>query len=158
MEQLLNKEDYEYNFEFFKPKQFEIWAKVDSMGRNIIYQDENYKISIDSFVNPTYLTLYYSKIGRDFKVGELICTDKYFKSGRYITMKYVSVQNNHKGRGLSYRMVNSLLSILDTEIQGIITNFEQRDKNSPIVKMFCNLGAFKNELGYLEIKNPKNNG
>jgi len=164
MVQLLNKQDYEYSFELLNPKQFEIWAKVDSMGRNIIYQDAEYKISIDSFENPKYLKLYFNKNGRDLKVGELICSDKYFNSTngekpvRYISMKYVFVNDNHKGRGFSYRMVNSLLSVLNDEIDGIITNFDNRNKNSSIVKMFSNLGAFKNGYGYLEIKNPKKNG
>ena len=72
-------------------------------------------------------------------------------------MKYVKVDTKHKGRGLSYRMVNSLLSVLNEEIKGIITNFDQRDKNSSVVKMFHNLGAFRNEFGYLEIQNPKRN-
>jgi hypothetical protein len=163
MVRLLNKEDYEYNFELFKEKQFEIWAKVDSMGRNIVYCDNEYKISIDSFDKPSLVNLYYNYKGRDVKVGELICFDKYFISKnnqttfKFISMKYVTVQDKHKGRGLSYRMVNSLLSILNKEIKGIITNFDQRNKNSSIVKMFNNLGAFRNEFGYLEIQNPKRN-
>jgi hypothetical protein len=163
MERLLNKEDYEYNFELLKPKQFEIWAKVDSMGRNIVYWDNEYKISIDSFQKPSLVNLYYNSNGRDIKVGELICIDKYFISKnnhtpyKYLSMKYVKVDTKHKGRGLSYRMVNSLLSVLNEEIKGIITNFDQRDKNSSVVKMFHNLGAFRNEFGYLEIQNPKRN-
>lgn len=158
MAQKLNKKsDYEYSFELLKPKSFEIWARVDSMGRNVIYQDSEYKISIDNYIKPTLLKLYYNKKGKDMKVGELVCNEKIHLGKNYISLKYIDIQDNHKGKGFSFRMTNALLSILNFNIEGIITNFDSRQNSSSILKLFTTLGGYKNDFGYLQIKNPKHN-
>ena len=75
------------------------------------------------------------EVPKSYNNGQISCSDKYFnisnsqKTIRYISMKYVFVNDNHKGRGFSYRMVNSLLSVLNEDTQGIITNFDKRNKN-----------------------------
>jgi hypothetical protein len=157
VQKLNKKADYEYSFELLKPKSFEIWARVDSMGRNIIYQDSEYKISIDNYIRPTLLKLYYNKKGRDMKVGELVCNEKNHLGKSYVSLKYIDIQDNHKGKGFSFRMINSLLSILNCNIEGIITNFDSRKNSSSILKLFTTLGGYKNDFGYLQIKNPKHN-
>jgi hypothetical protein len=40
------KRDYEYAIEIIKPQRLEIFANIDFLGRNIIFQDEKYKIDL----------------------------------------------------------------------------------------------------------------
>jgi len=89
-------------------------------------------------------------------VGELICTIKKIFGRKYIVLNYVTVDTKHRGGGYSYRMMNCLLSVLNNDIEGVLTNYSRRINKKPMKKFFECLGGFKNELGYLEIKNPKN--
>jgi len=154
----LRKRDLEYNFKITLQKDCEIWASVDCIGRKVIFKDSNYKITVDNYEKPSVLRLFFkSTVNQNFiKVGELVCTEKKIFSRNYIFLNYVDVENNHRGGGYSHRMMNCLLSILNKDVEGILTNYSQRLNKKPMLKFFNSLGGFKNELGYLEIKNPKN--
>jgi len=54
-------------------------------------------------------------------------------------------------------MMNCLLSILNPNIKGLITNINDRLNVKPMFKFFNELGGYKNDFGYLEILNPKRN-
>jgi hypothetical protein len=151
------KRDYEYGIEISKPKKFEIFANIDFFGRNIIFQDENYKISIDNFEEPNLIKLLYKSDNRDIKVGELVCTKKTYFNNDYIYINYVNVSDKHKGAGYSYRMMNCLLSILNPNIKGILSCYKDRIEKKPMVKLFSELGGYVNGFGYIEILNPKIN-
>jgi hypothetical protein len=115
------KRDYEYAIEIIKPQRLEIFATTDFLGRNIIFQDEKYKITLDSFEEPSVIKLLYKSENRDIKVGELICSKKTYFNNDYFYINYVTVSDKHKGAGYSYRMMNCLLSILNPNIKGLIT-------------------------------------
>lgn len=151
----LKKRDYEFSPELLKPKGFELWAKVDSVGRKLIWQDSNYKIAVDSYLHPNVLRLITDATIGEKKVGELVCNEKNIFGKKYISLTYVNVDNEHKGAGYSFKMMNCLIAILSEDIEGIITNFENRINPKPVKKLFKTLGGFKNSFGYLEIKNPK---
>ena len=151
------KRDYEYAIDIIKPKRLEIFANVDFLGRNIIFQDEKYKITLDNFEEPSVLKLLYKSENRDIKVGELVCSKKTYFNNDYFYINYVTVSDKHKGAGYSYRMMNCLLSILNPDIKGLITTIKNRVDVKPILKLFNELGGYKNDFGYLEILNPKKN-
>ena len=52
-------------------------------------------------------------------------------------------------------MINSLLSILNDNIEGIVTNYKLRQNRKSMKRFFEYLGGFINDFNYLEIKNPK---
>lgn len=147
--------DYEYSPEILRQKPFELWAKVDSLGRKLIWQDENYKIIVDCYENPTLVSLYTEATIGERKVGELICSESEYFGKKYIRLHFLDIERKHKGAGYSYKMMNCLLSILPENIEGIITNYSDRLNPEPIKKLFTNLAGFVNDFGYLEIRNPK---
>lgn len=151
------KRDYEYAIEIIKPQRLEIFANIDFLGRNIIFQDEKYKITIDNFDEPSVLKLLYKSENRDIKVGELVCSKKTYFNNDYFYINYVVVSDKHKGSGYSYRMMNCLLSILNPSIKGLIVNIKDRLQVKPMIKLFTELGGYKNGFGYMEILNPKKN-
>lgn len=155
MVEVLKKRDYEFSPELLKPKGFELWAKVDSLGRKLIWQDSNYKISVDSYSHPTVFRLLTKATKGEKKIGELVCSEKTMFGKKYISLNYVNVFDEHKGAGYSFKMMNCLISMLSEDIEGIITNFDNRIDPKPVKKLFTSLGGFKNSFGYLEIKNPK---
>lgn len=155
MEQRLKKPDWEYSPEIIKAKNCEFWSNVDSLGKNVIYQDTDYKIVVDSFNNPSLIKLYKKRKYNEKKVGEIICSKKTYSNKDYIYLNYINIVDEYKGGAYSYRMVNSLLSILNKNIEGIVTNYEVRKNKKSMKLFFNNLGGYLNEFGYLEIKNPK---
>jgi len=155
MERQLRKPDWEYSPEIVARKNCEIWANVDFFGRNVIYRDSNYKIVVDSFNKPQVVRLFTNATINEKKVGELIVTHKEYKGKKYIYLNYISISDKYKGGAYSFRMINSLLSILNHDIEGIVTNYELRNKKSAMKTFFQYLGGFVNDFNYLEIKNPK---
>lgn len=155
MGEQLKKRDYEYSHELIKPKVFELWANVDSFGRKLIYNDSEYKISVDSYSNPRILRLFTKATKGDKKVGELVCFRKTFYGKNYVSMKYVKIDSEHRGQGYSYKMINCLLAILDEEVEGLITAYKSRYNQKPMYQLFVSLGGYINEFEYLEIRNPK---
>lgn len=152
----LKKRDIEYNPLIAQHRPFEIWSTVDSLGRKIIWNDGVYKIAVDSYKSPTLLRLFAPATKGEKVVGELICSSKELFGKKYIYLNFVTVDSNHRGQAYSHRMVNCLLSILNNDIEGIITNYESRKNPKPMRTFFEALGGFINTNGYLEIKNPKN--
>lgn len=155
MLKLSGKKDWEMNPLIISPKNCEIWANVDIVGRNVVYRDSNYKVVVDSFNKPQIVRLFTQATINEKKVGELICSEKMYFGKKYLFMNYVKIDDNHKGGGYSYRMMNSLLSILQDDVQGIITLYKQRSNYKEMYNYFSVLGGFVNEFGYLEIRNPK---
>lgn len=138
----------------------EIWAKTDFMGRNIIYQDESYKISINSFLKPKVVNLFKTSFPSEKKVGELVLFEKYHNNKQYLIIKYVTLDISTDNENYNYyysRMINSVLSILPKNIDGILINFDDRINKKEIVNLFSELGGYNNNFGYLQIKNPKLN-
>jgi hypothetical protein len=88
-------------------------------------------------------------------VGELLCTPKERFGKKYIYLKFVRVDDDHKGSGYSFKMLNCLLAMLPSDTEGIISNFTSRNNPKPILNLFKTLGGFKNDFGYIELKNPK---
>jgi len=101
--------------------------------------------------------LLYKSENRDIKVGELVCSKKTYFNNDYFYINYVVVSDKHKGSGYSYRMMNCLLSILNPNIKGLIVNIKDRLEVKPMIKLFTELGGYKNGFGYMEILNPKKN-
>jgi len=155
MEQQLRKPDWEYSPEIVASKNCEIWANVDYFGRNVIYRDSKYKIVVNSFNKPEIIRLFTNATINEKKIGELICTHKTYNGKKYVYLNYINIEDKHKGGAYSYRMINSLLSILKDDIEGIVTNYKIRQNHKPMKKFFDYLGGFVNEFNYLEIKNPK---
>lgn len=155
MEQQLRKPDWEYSPEIVSQKNCEIWANVDFFGRNVIYRDSNYKIVVDSFNKPQIVRLFTNAVINEKKVGELVCTHKQYKGKNYIYLNYIYIQDKYKGGAYSFRMINSLLSILNEDIEGIVTNYKVRQNRKSMQKFFEYLGGYINDFDYLEIKNPK---
>lgn len=153
----LNKRDYEFSPELLKPKNFELWAKVDSVGRKIIWRDSDYKISVDSYSSPSVLRIFTEATIGEKKVGELVCARKEYFGKQYICLTYVKINAPHKGAGFSFKMLNCLLAILDENIQGVITPYKKRNSPKLIYGLFEPLGGFVNDFGYLELTNPKRN-
>jgi hypothetical protein len=152
----LGKRDYEYSPEMLRQKPFELWAKVDSLGRKLIWHDTRYKIVVDCYENPTLLRLFTEATIGEKKVGELICSEAEYFGKKYTRLYYVNIDKLHKGAGYSYKMMNCLIAILPQHIEGIITQYTDRIEPEPVKKLFTNLAGFVNDFGYLEIKNPKN--
>ena len=155
MVQQSKKPDWEFSPEIVSAKNCEIWANVDSFGRNVIYRDSKYKIVVDSFNNPQVVRLFTNAIIHEKKVGELVCSLKTYNRKQYIYLNYISIFDNYKGGAYSFRMINSLISILNKNIEGLVTNYKVRQNHTSMRKFFESLGGFVNEFGYLEIKNPK---
>lgn len=151
------KRDYEFSPELLKSKPFELWATVDTLGRKLIYQDKDYKIAVDSFNSPTQLKLYTKATIGEKEVGQLICGVVNYFDKSYMKLYFIQINDAHKGKGYSFKMMNCLLSILRPETQGIITNYSDRLNPEPLEKLFTSLGGYINKFGYFEIKNPKLN-
>jgi hypothetical protein len=154
---LNSKRDYEFSPIIIRDKNFELCARVDSFGRKLIWKDSHFAIEVDSFDNPTLLKLITTGIIGERKVGELLCSLKDYFGKTYMYIHYVDVHRLHVGAGYSFTMMNCLLFILDKNVEGLITNYNDRQNPKPIKKMFMVLGGFVNDYGYLEIKNPKKN-
>lgn len=153
-----SKKDWIINPKIISKKDCEIWANTDSLGRNVIYRDSNYKIVVDSFNEPKVVRLLtQSTTLTEKKVGELVCFEKKIFDKSYMYLKYISIEDAHNGCSYSYRMINSLISILNKSIYGLITPYKQRINHKDFYILFSNLGGYVNDFGYLEIKNPKNN-
>lgn len=155
MERQLKKPDWEYSPEIISFKNCEIWANVDSFGRNVIYRDCKFKIVVDSFNKPQVVRLFTNASINEKKVGEIVVTHKEVNNKNYVYVNYTYIQDNYKGGAYSFRMLNSLLSILNENIEGILCNYEVRKNRKSMKTYFEYLGGFINDFGYLEIKNPK---
>lgn len=139
------------------PKQFELWSKVDSLGRKIIWTDSDYRIAVNCYSNPTVFRLYGKAIYGEKKVGEMVCSNKSFFGENYLVLKYIKLEPHHIKDGYEFRLINSLLSILSDDIKGLITNYKNRSNPKPVQRLFEELGGYKNSFGYMEILNPKRN-
>ena len=73
------------------------------------------------------------------------------------TMKFRSNKNQKVTIQKLIDMNQSYQDFLNDNIKGIITNFDSRQNSSSILKLFTTLGGYKNDFGYLQIKNPKHN-
>ena len=156
MLKVFGRKDWEINPLISSMKNCEIWANVDMVGRNVIYRDSNYKIVVDSFNNPSVVRLFTQATINEKKVGELVCSKKTYFGKDYLFLNYIDINDDHKGGAYSYRMMNSLISILKEDIYGVVTLYKERKNHKEMFNFFSSLGGFVNDFGYLEIRNPKN--
>ena len=150
------KKDIDYSPNILLGRSGSISAYIDDYSNKVLYKDTEYIITCNSFKSPEWLKLWHLSHDNQFLVGELLCRKKTLFNVEYASIINVSIDKEHRGKGFSYRLYNSLLSNLPKNYMGIIDNYKVKIDKKRAYKIFHNLGGFLNSNGYLEIPNPKN--
>ena len=149
------KTDLDYSPDILLGRSGNISAYIDDFSNKVLYEDGEYLITCNSFISPQWLKLWHLSHDNHILVGELLCRQKDIFKAKYVSIINVSIDKEHRGKGFSYRLYNSLLSNLPEDCRGIITDQKIRQDKKRAYKIFTNLGGFLNTNGYLEIPNPK---
>tara|TARA_B110000503_G_C7101383_1_gene393936 strand:+ start:805 stop:1281 length:477 start_codon:yes stop_codon:yes gene_type:complete len=150
------KKDLDYSPSIILGRSGSISAYIDDFGNKILYSDNEYQITCNSFTTPEWVKLWSLSHDNKNLVGELLCRTKMLFNAKYVSVIDISIDAEHRGKGFSYRLYNSLLSNLPIDYRGMVDNYKDKTNKKRAFKIFKNLGGFLNTSGYLEIPNPKN--
>lgn len=151
-----HKNDLDVSPEILLGRMGNITAYIDEYLNRILWKDDEYLITCNSFTSPQWLKLWHLSPLNQNLIGELLCKEKPCFNQKYISIINIEIDKEHRGKGFSYRMYNSLLSNLPKDVNGIIANHKIRTNKKRAYKIFTNLGGYLNSNGYLVIPNPKN--
>jgi len=112
--------------------------RVDENGRNIVWENDNYMISVNDPENATYIVLW----NNGKKVGELFTTKgRNSATNGYLSVQNIEIDKQHRGKGLSSKMYDALLNHLGEKYKGISSENEQRVNKKQVPQIWKRLNA-----------------
>lgn len=123
---------------------------VDEHGKNIVYDNGNYRIAVDNPQSARYITLWYKKDENKWvKVGVLDASITYRRFGKYdgdfLSIRSIEIDKKHRKLGLSTLMYKALIDFSDKNIIGIFSYLPDRVNKKEIPNIYSKFDAVTDE-------------
>jgi len=123
----------------------------ESTGKNIVYDNDGYQITVDDINDAQYVVLWYD----GDKVGNLSVDSTRLKLSndndfnRYLKVSHVFIQSPHRGNGFGLLLYKTLLQYCADNVKGIISHGPNRSNKKQIPKIYKKLGGYEDNDWYV---------
>lgn len=118
-------------------------------GKNIMWSNGRYFISVNDVSNPTYISIYDSDNNR---IGNMSTGYKQYSGKLWISVRDVTIKKDYQGNRLGFLMYKILLDNMNPEWGGML-GYQPDIVNKRVHKIYKRLGAEDLE-DYYVIPNP----
>jgi GNAT superfamily N-acetyltransferase len=135
---------------------------VDEYGKEIVYDNGDYRIVVDDEDNARYITLWHKKYvkgnGKWTKCGVLDANRTTVNNddmkGNYLSIGSVEIDKKHRGKGFGTKMYKALFDFSSNDIKGILSYLPNRSNKKQIPRIYSKLGAItKGDYQYIDFNN-----
>ena len=122
---------------------------IDEHGKNVVYEDNEYRICVDNENDARYITLWHREYVKGIeywvKRGVLSAwlSDMNFKNrnGKYLSISAIEIEKAHRGGGYGSKMYKALFDFSANDVKGIYSYLPNRINKKEIPKIYNKLGA-----------------
>jgi ribosomal protein S18 acetylase RimI-like enzyme len=134
----------------------------DEYGKNIVYDDGNYRIAVDDENDARYITLWHKEIvkGKEYwaKRGYLDAwvSNMNFKNrnGKYLSIRSIEIELKHRNMGYGSKMYKALFDFSANDINGVYSFLPNRVNKKQVPKIYNKLGAvIEDDYQFIEFNN-----
>jgi len=135
---------------------------TDEHGKQIVYDDGDYRIVVDDENDARYITLWHKEYvkGKEYwaKRGYLDAwkSKRDFKgrSGNYLSIRSIEIEVKHRNKGYGSKMYKALFDFSGNDIKGIFSYLPNRVNKKQVPKIYNKLGAITDgDYQFIEFNN-----
>jgi len=109
---------------------------TDNHGKNIVYDDDIYKISVDDVDDATYVILWYN----NQRVGTLSVSKTNIndngRNGKYLSIRSIEIDSKHRNKGYGTKMYKALFDFSNRDIKGLVSYLPNRSNKKQVPKIY----------------------
>lgn len=117
----------------------------DVYGKQIVYDDDLYRIAVDDENDARYITLWFLNKNKWTKVGVL---DAYLskmnykdRHGKYLSINLINIEPKHRNKRFSKLMYRALIDFSSDDIKGIYSYLPNRSNKKQVPHIYKQLHA-----------------
>lgn len=123
-------------------------VRQDVHGKNIVWEDDEYFVAIDSIKNLTYITAWQKRDDRDKRIGEMsLSKGRYHETKDYMIIRNVELDKRHRGNRLGLRMYQAAFEYLPDDAKGLASEGPDRSNKTQVPAIFKRLGGRMDDGG-----------
>lgn len=119
--------------------------QVDEYGKNIVFDNGQYRVVVNKPDNATYVTVWKLKKDKWTKIGEFYTHELDYtydgEKGTYLTVESIDLDKADRGLGIGKLMYKVMLDHAAPHIKGIISYLPNRSNKRQVPKIYKSMGA-----------------
>lgn len=119
--------------------------EVDEYGKNIVFDNGQYRVVVNKPDNVTYVTAWKLKKDKWTKIGEFYTHEFDYtyngEKGKYLSVESIDLDKADRGLGIGKLMYRVMLDHAAPHIKGIISYLPNRSNKRQVPKIYKSMGA-----------------